>query len=72
MNGRIVTLDNVWLPKQRLFVKVLNSLDSGLNIRTPERYRDLFNGLSFDVEDRILHDMLLIPYDHFIMTLRKK
>ena len=71
-DGRIVTLDNVWLPRQRLAVKMLNSMDSGLNIRTPEQYLDLPKGLSFDIESRILHDMLRIPYDHFIMIARNQ
>lgn len=66
-DGRIVTFDNVWLPKQRIVVKMINALDSGLNIRTPERYVSLLNNLSLNVETRIFHDLLRIPYDHFVM-----
>jgi SAM-dependent methyltransferase len=68
--GRIVTIDNVWLPKQRAVVKLFNTLDSGLNIRTPEGYLGLLNGLKFDVQTRIFNDLLRIPYDHFVMIAR--
>jgi ubiquinone/menaquinone biosynthesis C-methylase UbiE len=68
--GRIVTIDNVWLPSQRFVVKLINKLDSGINIRTPEGYLKLLNGLGFDVQTRIFNDLLRIPYDHFVMVVR--
>jgi SAM-dependent methyltransferase len=69
-NGRIVTLDNVWLPRQRALVRFVNSMDSGLNIRTPEQYLSLLDGHSFEVETRTFNDLLRIPYDHFVMIAR--
>lgn len=69
-NGRIVTIDNVWLPRQRAAVRLFNALDSGTNIRTPEGYLELLRGLDFDIQTHILHDLLRIPYDHFIMIAR--
>jgi SAM-dependent methyltransferase len=69
-NGRIVTIDPVWLPGQRLAVKLVNKLDSGTDIRTPERYLGLFSGLGFDIQTRVYNDLLRIPYDHFIMIAR--
>ena len=69
-NGRIVTIDNVWLPRQRAAVRLINSLDSGMNIRTPEGYLGLWSGLGFNVQTLILNDLLRIPYDHFVMTAR--
>jgi SAM-dependent methyltransferase len=69
--GKIVTFDNVWLPRQRKFVKLVNTLDSGMNIRTPEGYLDLLSGLGFDIQTRIFDDLLRIPYDHFTMIARK-
>ena len=68
--GRIVTIDNVWLPKQRAAVRLINHLDSGVNIRTPEGYLGLLSGMGLDIDTRILNDMLRIPYDHFIMIAR--
>jgi ubiquinone/menaquinone biosynthesis C-methylase UbiE len=70
-DGRIVTLDNVWLPRQRLVAKAIISMDSGMNIRTPEGYVGLLRDAGFDVQARIFHDLLRIPYDHIVMTARK-
>ena len=70
-SGRIVTIDNVWLPRQRMAVRLANHLDSGTNIRTPEGYLRLLNGTGLDVHSLIWNDMLRIPYDHFIMIARK-
>lgn len=71
-DGRIVTLDNVWLPRQRAVVKLINSLDSGMNIRTPDGYLELLSGLNYEVKTRLFHDLLRIPYDHIVMTARKR
>lgn len=70
-DGKIVTIDNVWLPRQRMAVKLINNLDSGINIRTPEGYLELLNGLGFDVQTYVFHDLLRIPYDHLVMIARK-
>ena len=69
-DGRIVTIDNVWLPKQRATVRLINKFDSGINIRTPEGYLGLLGDLGFDVQARIFSDLLRIPYDHFVMIAR--
>lgn len=66
--GRIVTIDNVWLPNQRLTVRLINKMDSGLNIRTPDGYARLLENQGFRVERTIYNDLLRIPYDHFCMT----
>lgn len=70
-NGKIVTFDNVWLPKQRVGAKIFNALDSGVNIRTPDGYLRLLDGLGLTVETRTFHDLLRIPYDHFVMIARR-
>lgn len=67
--GRIVTIDNVWLPEQHFFAKFANRMDSGLNVRTPEQYTSLVEHLPLRIEQRIYRDLLRIPYDHFCMTL---
>jgi len=69
-NGRIVTIDNVWLPKQRVLVRLVNYMDSGTNIRTPEGYLRLLNGTALEVQTLLLNDLLRIPYDHIIMIAR--
>ena len=68
--GRFVTIDNVWLPKQRIVPRLMNKADSGNNVRTPEGYLALLSGLPLRVESRTFHDLLRIPYDHFVMTAR--
>ena len=70
-DGRIVTFDNVWLPAQRSVAKLINRMDSGLNIRTQEAYVGLLRGTGLYVQVRIFHDLLRIPYDHIVMTVRK-
>ncbi|MCK1341049.1 class I SAM-dependent methyltransferase [Bradyrhizobium sp. 38] len=66
--GRITTIDNVWLPRQRAIAKFINNLDSGMNIRTPEGYLGLMSGLGYDIQPRVFHDLLRVPYDHFVMV----
>lgn len=69
-SGRIVTIDNVWLPRQRAAVRLLNHLDSGQNIRTPEQYLSLLDGSGLAIEKTMMLDNLLrVPYDHFVMTV---
>jgi len=67
--GRIVTIDNVWLPMQNPVARLANSLDSGLNVRTPGEYVRLADHVPLRVEQRVFRDLLRIPYDHFCMTL---
>lgn len=69
-DGKIVTIDNVWLPKQRATVKLINKLDSGTNIRSPEGYLSLLGGLGFNVQSQVFNNLLRIPYDHFTMIAR--
>lgn len=69
--ARIVTIDNVWLPRQNLIARLLNKLDSGLNVRTEEGYLDLLQGLPVSARGRIYRDLLRVPYDHFCMELTK-
>jgi SAM-dependent methyltransferase len=69
-DGRIVTFDPTWLPKQRSAAKLIKKLDSGTNIRTPEGYLRLLSGLGFEIETIVFHNLLRIPYDHFVMVAR--
>lgn len=69
--GRLVTIDCCYLKKQALLARFFISKDRGQDIRTPEGYQSLakqsFNELSF----QITHNLLRIPYTHFIMECRK-
>lgn len=70
--GRVVTFDSVHLPRQNPVARLLNALDSGLNIRTPQGYAELAGGLPARMETRIYRDRLRVPFDHFRMTLTKR
>ena len=70
--GRIVTIDNVWLDRQHPVACLVNRLDSGLNVRTPEQYEALVAHLPLYAESRLYRDLLRIPYDHFCMTLTSR
>lgn len=69
--GRICTFDQVWLPKQRRIAALLNALDSGKNVRTPAGYLALTEGIDLDVSHKMYHNLLRVPYDHFVMRLER-
>lgn len=68
VNGRIVSVDTVWLTQQRKTALLLNSIDSGKNIRRPEEYLSLYSKNGFNANGTIRNDLLRIPYDHFFVT----
>ncbi len=70
--GRIATLDQVWLPEQHVVARVLNRLDSGQNVRTPEGYQSLVDGLPVDVECKVFRNLIRLPYDYFCMALTRR
>lgn len=69
--GRIVTFDNVWLPRQNPVAKFLIGLDSGLNVRTTEGYLSLAQNLPVQIQTRLFRNLLRVPYDHFCMILTR-
>lgn len=70
--GRLVTIDPLRMERQRVIAKLLIALDSGLRIRSARAYRQLTDGLDADIEVREFHDALRVPYDHFLMILRRR
>ena len=70
--GRIATLDQVWLPRQHPVAKLLNWLDAGRNVRTPEGYRRLAESIGVDIEGHIYRNLLRVPYDYYCMKLTKR
>ena len=67
--GRVVTYDNVFLPRQNPVARWLISRDRGRNVRTPEGYAALASDDFAEVEGRVVHHRR-IPYDYWIMTCR--
>lgn len=66
--GRLVTIDPVFVPNQHPVARALIAMDRGRNVRTPEGYRALAEGIFGEIEHEITHKSLP-PYTHFIMTL---
>jgi SAM-dependent methyltransferase len=64
--GRLVTLDNVFVPDQNPIARLLISMDRGRNVRSPAGYRALAEGL-FDVVGTVVHKTFP-PYTYYIMT----
>lgn len=67
--GRVVTLDNVYVPEQGWLARWLISLDRGRDVRTPGGYAALAEGYFGIVDGHVLHHRR-IPYTYWIMTCR--
>lgn len=67
VGGRVVTLDNVFIPEQSTIARWIIKLDRGRHVRTKDQYVTLANRQFQNVRVTILHDLLRIPYTHIIM-----
>jgi cyclopropane fatty-acyl-phospholipid synthase-like methyltransferase len=65
--GRVVTLDNVFVPEQSGMARWIIKLDRGNHVRTRDEYIALASRQFRNVRVTILHDLLRIPYTHIIM-----
>ena len=65
--GCLCTIDPVLLPQQNCFARMLISRDRGRHVRTPDAYRKLGDELFNQCETHVVHDLLRVPYTHFIM-----
>jgi SAM-dependent methyltransferase len=65
--GRVVTLDNVFVPEQSVMARWIIMLDRGKHVRTKEAYTALAGQQFQPVHTTILHDLIRIPYTHIIM-----
>jgi cyclopropane fatty-acyl-phospholipid synthase-like methyltransferase len=68
--GRVVTLDNVFVPEQGKMARWIIRLDRGKYVRTKEAYVTLARQQFQDVRATILHDLIRIPYTHIVMECR--
>lgn len=69
--GTLLTVDPAFVSGQSTIAKWLAKLDSGQNVRVPERYLAILTRQFPNVETYVRHDMLAIPYTHCIMTARR-
>ena len=71
-NGVLVTIDAVHSANQHWFARWLISKDRGRAVRTAQGYRDLASHYFAEIEEAELHDMLYVPYTHFVMRCYKR
>lgn len=69
--GCLVTSDPVLHSGQSRIARFLISHDRGRRIRSPEGYRALLATCFSDIEERLVTDLLAVPYSHFILRARK-
>jgi SAM-dependent methyltransferase len=65
--GVLVTLDNVYIENQNWFARWLISKDRGHAVRSARGYTDLAARYFKDITTTVVHDLLRVPYTHFIM-----
>jgi cyclopropane fatty-acyl-phospholipid synthase-like methyltransferase len=70
--GRLITMDGVFMEKQSPIARWIISKDRGQNVRTQEGYLELASQVFSNISTDIRHDMLRIPYTHFILECTKK
>jgi SAM-dependent methyltransferase len=65
--GYLVTFDNAYVEGQARLARWLISMDRGKHVRTPEGYQDLARPFFSTLQSAVRHDLLRIPYTHFIV-----
>ncbi len=69
--GAFLSIDATIHAGQSWIARALARADRGGRVRSPEDYRSLIETHFEDVEDVVLHDMLRIPYSHYIARARR-
>jgi len=69
--GHLVTLDPVLHPGQSRVARALIRRDRGRRVRTPAGYRALLAARFPAIEERLLTDLLAVPYSHLFLRARK-
>ena len=69
--GRLVAVDPAFVPGQAWIARTLARRDSGQCVREPEGYHAIAARVFPQVETRVCHDLLRVPYTHCILTARK-
>lgn len=65
--GRFISLDGALVPEQSSIARAIILRDRGQNIRSPQEYEALANGVFQQVRNTTRHDMLYVPYTHCIL-----
>jgi 2-polyprenyl-3-methyl-5-hydroxy-6-metoxy-1,4-benzoquinol methylase len=69
-SGRMVALEPVFSPDQRLLARLIIASDRGRYVRDADGYKSLLK-VGFDsVQSDVVHGLLRIPYSHVVLTCR--
>ncbi|EDN66981.1 conserved hypothetical protein [Beggiatoa sp. PS] len=69
--GRLITMDGVFVKNQSSIARWIISKDRGQNVRTQAGYLELASQVFSNITTDIRHDLLRIPYTHFILECIK-
>ena len=70
--GRLITMDGVFVENQSSIARWIISKDRGQNVRTQAGYLELASQVFSNITTDIRHDLLRIPYTHFILECTKQ
>jgi SAM-dependent methyltransferase len=68
--GAFVAIDPTLHERQAIAARLLVSLDRGRRVRSPQGYRALLEAHFPDIEERVLTDLLPVPYSHYVVKAR--
>jgi len=71
-DGAFVSMDATLHEGQSWASRMLARADRGGRVRTPAAYRALLDAHFDDVEDRVLTDLLRVPYSHYVARARRR
>lgn len=66
-NGRLITFDGCYVPRQSTVARWMLSRDRGQFVRNQSEYEYLAGSEFSKVESFVRHDLLRLPYTHLIM-----
>lgn len=69
--GQFLTVDPGRVHKQNPIARLLVNMDRGMHVRFPEAYVSLIKQAYKEVDFRITHDRMRVPYTHFLMRTQK-
>jgi SAM-dependent methyltransferase len=68
--GTFLSIDPAKHDRQSAASRLFVSLDRGRCVRTPEGYRKLLASRFEEIDDRVVTDLLRIPYGHYVAKAR--
>ena len=68
--GTFLSIDPTKHDGQPAAARLFVSLDRGRRVRTPAGYRALLASQFAEIDDRVVTDLLRIPYSHYVATAR--